>query len=129
MKKSVLGILIILMFCLTGCGTEPIQMTQAEYDAYMASITHEYKVVSVYPYIYTTTNQYGGIRSQTLRYCFTYIGSDGELHQFDKFRHMESGDWKVLLGDENKYVTVGSNEKFLYLTEETFGSMKVSNEL
>lgn len=123
MKRYILGILIILMFCLTGCNYEP--MTEEELAAYEASRTHEYQVMSVCQYIATSTNNFGAVTDQDLKYCFTYIGDDGQLHQFDDFEHTEYGLWKVCIGDENKYIVKDGFDtyRWLYLTEETFKNM------
>lgn len=111
------------MFCLTGCDFEP--MTEEERAAYEASRTHEYQVISVYQYIDTQTNNFGGVIDQSLKYCFTYIGDDGQLHQFDGFEHLEEGLWKVCIGNENKYVVKEGFDtyRWLYLTEETLINM------
>ena len=79
-----------------------------------------------YQYIFTKTNNFGAVLDQKLKYCFTYIGDDGQLHQFDDFEHTEYGLWKVCIGDENKYVVKdGFNTyRWLYLTEETFKNMR-----
>ena len=110
--------------CLTGCNSEP--MTEKERAAYEASKWHEYQVVSVYQYISTKTNNFGAVLDQELKYCFTYIGDDGQLHQFDDFEHAEYGLWKVCIGDENKYVVKDGFDtyRWLYLTEETFKNMQ-----
>ena len=130
MKKYILGILIVLMLCLTGCNSEP--MTEEERAAHEAKIAeleasriHEYQVVSVYQYIATTTNNFGAVIDQELKYCFTYIGDDGQLHQFDDFKHTEYGLWKVCIGNENKYIVKDGFDtyRWLYLTEETFKNM------
>lgn len=95
MKKYILGILIVVMLCLTGCNFEPMTEERAVYEkeraAYEASRTHEYQVVSVYQYIAIQTNNFGAVIDQDLKYCFTYIGDDGQLHQFDNFEHTEYG--------------------------------------
>jgi hypothetical protein len=123
MKKYILGILFVVMLCLTGCNSEP--MTKEERDAYEASRTHEYQVVSVYQYIATQTNNFGAVTNQELKYCFTYIGDDGQLHQIDNFEHTEYGLKKVCIGSENKYVVKDGFDtyRWLYLTEETFNNM------
>lgn len=121
MKKYILSILMILTICLTGCNYEP--MTEEEWQEYEASRTHEYPVVSVYQYMKVTkTNFYGAILDQELRYCFTYIGDDGQLHEFKDFHHTEYGLWKLYIGDENKYIVKDGFDtyRYLYLTEETF---------
>lgn len=114
MKKHLLGLLLVLLGCLTGCKT----MTEEEQN--------EYKVVTVFQYISPTTNQFGAVLNQELKYCFTYIGDDGQLHQVDDFEHTEYGLWKVYIGNENKYVVQEKGfdtYRWLYLTEETFKSL------
>lgn len=110
MKKFIIT-LILLVVCLSGCGIA--RATQEKVQT-----AHEYKVVSVYQYIATNTNRYGGVVSQELHYSFTYIGDDGQLHQIDDFEHTEYGCWKVCIGDENKYAVKGEY-MWLYLTEDT----------
>ncbi len=124
MRKYILGILFALSICLTGCNSE--SMTDEERVAYEASKWHEYQVVSVYQYISARTNNFGAILDQELKYCFTYIGDDGQLHQFDDFEHTEYGLWKVCIGDEDKYVIREDGfdtYRWLYLTEETLNNM------
>lgn len=124
MKKYILKTLIILMIFLSGCNTEPL--TEEELQAIEASRWSEYQVVSVYQYISTRTNNYGAVLDQELKYCFTYIGNDGQLHQFDDFEHTEYGLWKVCIGDKDKYVVREGFDtyRWLYLTEETFKNMQ-----
>ena len=123
MKKCISALLIVLMLFLTGCNLEPL--TEEERAAIEASRTHEYKVVSVYQYVKTYTNQFGAVTSQKLVYAFTYIGDDGQLHQVDTFYHLEHGLWKVKLGNENKYVVYENFDTYetLYLTEETLNNI------
>lgn len=123
MKRYILGILLILLVCLTGCNLEP--MTEEERAIYEASKWHEYEVISVYQYISTRTNNFGAVLDQELKYCFTYIGDDGQLHQFEDFEHTEYGLWKVCIGEENKYVIKDGFDtyRWLYLTEDTFKDM------
>lgn len=124
MKKYILRILLVLMTSLTGCNSEPL--IKEEQAAYEASKWHEYQVVSVYQYMKATkTNYFGAILDQELRYCFTYIGDDGQLHEFDDYEHTEYGLWKVCIGDENKYVVKEGFDtyRWLYLTEETFNNI------
>ena len=124
MKKYILGLLLTLIICLTGCNSEP--MTEEERAAYEAPKWHEYQVVSVYQYMKVTkTNYFRSVLDQELRYCFTYIGDDGQLHEFDDYKHTECGLWKVCIGDENKYVVKDGFDtyRWLYLTEETFKNM------
>ena len=85
-------------------------------------IVNEYEVVSVYQYTDTVTNKFGGVIRTDVKYCFTYIGSDGQLHEFDGFTHTEYGMWKLHVGKENKYVEK-DGERHLYLTKETFKNL------
>ena len=101
-NMKIITIFLISLFCLSGCNLEP--MTNEERDAYEASKCHEYQVVSVCQYISTRTNNFGAVLDQELKYSFTYIGDDGQLHEFDDFEHTEYGLWKICIGDENKYV-------------------------
>lgn len=124
MKKCILSILIMAMLCLVGCNSEPL--TEEEIQAIEESRWHEYKVVSVYQYMKVTkTNYFGAVLDQELRYCFIYIGDDGQLHEFDDYGHTEYGLWKICIGDENKYVVKDGVDtyRWLYLTEETFKNM------
>lgn len=111
------------MLCLVGCNSEPL--TEEEKQAIEESRWHEYQVVSVYQYIATQTNNFGAVIDQELRYCFTYIGDDGQLHEFEDFEHTEYGLWKICIGDENKYIVRDGVDtyRWLYLTEETFKNM------
>lgn len=124
-KKYILGILIVLTLYLTvGCSSFPT--TGEERAAYGVSRTQEYKVVSVYQYIAVQTNNFGAVLDQELKYCFSYIGNDGQLHQFDNFEHIEYGLWKIYIGNENKYVIKNDGidtYRYLYLTEETLNNM------
>lgn len=123
MKKYLLCILLVLLVCLNGCSFEP--MTEEERVAYEASKLHEYQVISVYQYISTRTNRFGAVLDEELKYCFTYMDDNGQLHQFDDFEHTEYGLWKVCIGDENKYVVKDGFDtyRWLYLTEDTFKNM------
>lgn len=123
MKKHLLCILLVLLVCLNGCSLEP--MTKEERTAYEASKLHEYQVVSVCQYMSTRTNNFGKVLDQELKYCFTYIGDDGQLHQFEDFEHTEYGLWKVCIGSQNKYVVKDGIDtyRWLYLTEDTFKNM------
>lgn len=129
MKKLLsLLLVIILGLSLFGCGTNARAMTDEELDAYIESRTKEYKVLSVYQYMDIETNHFGGVLDKSLKYCFTYIGDDGQLHEFDDFEHTEYGLWKIQIGNENKYVVrdLGLDiYRWLILTEETLTNMTV----
>jgi hypothetical protein len=107
------------------------EMTPEEYKKYIDEHTHTYEVVSVIQYISTETNRFGGVESESLKYCFTYIGDDGKLHQVDDFEHTEHGLWKVCVGNKNKYVIDDSRidtYKTLYLTRETFAEIQANSK-
>ena len=106
------------MFCLTLC------LTGCDYEEPI----YEYEVISVWQYIDTDTNVFGGVVNQEPKYCFTYIAGDGQLHQFDNFKHTEYGLWKVCIGDENKYVVkdgITDTYRWLYLTDDTLKNMSI----
>ena len=52
--------------------------------AYNANI-HDCELVSIFPYVYTETNRYGGIEDQEIRYNIMYISADGTTHTDDDF--------------------------------------------
>lgn len=111
MKRISVILLVLIIICLTGCNSKIPDL-------------EEYKVVSVYQHMFIKTNSFGGVVSQELGYCFTYMGSDNQLHQVDKFVHSEYGLHKVCIGEENKYIVDGSHQ-CLYLTEETLKSIPI----
>lgn len=110
MKKIIfLLTLLLALTCFIGCEKEPQE-----------SIISEYKVISVQTYMkVTSTNGFGAIMDQDLRYNFTYIDAQGNLYQFKDFYHTEYGCYKLCVGTENKYV-VKDEYHYLYLTEEMF---------
>lgn len=122
MKRWILLQLLVVSMMLCGCGKIP----EEDKLAYAEQHHHEYEVVSVYQYIKTETNVLGGIMRQEPRYCFNYIGDDGNLHQFDDYEHTEYGLWKICIGDENKYVVDDGIDtyRWLYLTEDTLKNMQ-----
>lgn len=120
MKRIILLLIILslILSFLVGCEQEPPEPK-----------VYEYKVISVQTYMkVTSTNTFGAILRQELRYNFTYIDSDGQLYQFSDFYHTQGGCWKLCLGKENKYVVKEhgmSTYRYLYLTEETFNNLSV----
>lgn len=122
MVKNKKYILIILMLLLTGCAESSDYVHKNELKTY--------EVVSVYQYMKVYTNNFGKIKRQELAYCFTYIGDDGQLHEFEDFHHTEYGLWKVCIGDRNEYVVKEEfldTYRWLYLTEDTLKNMKFVN--
>lgn len=95
-------------------------------DVKVDPVTYEYEVISVYPYIKTTTTIRGGITSQDVRYNINYIDNNGNIKCLQDFYNTEHGLYKLHIGDSNKivfkeqgmdtYVTV-------YLTRETYGKL------
>lgn len=111
MKKVILLLITLLLVCACffGCANEPHE-----------PVVREYRVISVQTYMkVTSTNGFGAILDQDLRYNFTYIDDQGNLYQFKDFYHTEYGRYKLCVGTENKYV-VKDNYHYLYLTEEMF---------
>ena len=113
-KVTLILILIIAFILLCACRAAVTEPTEP--------VINEYEVMSVYQYTDTITNKFGGVIDTKVKYCFTYIGDDGQLHECKDFYHTEYGIWKLHIGKKNKYVTKGS-EKHLYLTKETFKNL------
>ena len=126
-KKGIAAILVaIFMMMLSGCA-DP--MTPEEEAAYIESHTSTYEVVSVGQYLATKTNRYGGIRSQSVKYYFTYIGNDNCLHEVDDFENLEYGLTKICIGDQNQYVVYSGGfdtYEYLYLTKETLAETSLN---
>ena len=111
MKKFILPLIALLLICICFVGCENVPHEP---------VIREYRVISVQTYIkVTSTNGFGAIQGQDLRYHFTYIDDQGSLHQFKDFHHTEYGYCKLCVGTENKYVVKGDYH-YLYLTEEMF---------
>ena len=64
--------------------------------AYNANI-HDCELVSIFPYVYTETNQYGGIEDQEIKYNIMYISADGTTHTDNDFE----GD--ISIGESDIY--------------------------
>jgi hypothetical protein len=127
--KKYLSIILIILLCLsiTACNT----MTEEEKQAYIASHTYEYEVISVLHYMKPITNNFGGILRYESQYCFTYIDENGQLQEITDFYHTSHGLWKVCIGDKNKYVIQDSGidtYKYLFLTKETLSSININIE-
>lgn len=127
--KKIFFIFLLILLILTGCNNCDEQTFEISSNIYEELGAHEYKVISVYQYFKATkTNFFGEVLDQELRYCFTYIGDDGKLHEFNDFEHTEYGLWKVCVGDENKYVVKEGFDtyRWLYLTEDTLSNMQIN---
>lgn len=117
MKRKILILLLVALCitCFVSCGL-------AKSAQESTPRVQEYPVVLVDKYIAARTNPLGAVTGHDLKYCFTFIGSDGQLHTVSDFEHTEYGLWKVCLGEENKYVIKESGldtYRYLVLTEET----------
>ena len=111
MKKFILPLIALLLICICFVGCENVPHEP---------VIREYRVISIQTYMkLTSTTGFGSIRDQDLRYNFTYIDDQGNLHQFTDFHHTEYGCYKLCVGTENKYV-VKDDYHYLYLTEEMF---------
>ena len=69
---------------------------KAKEAAYNANI-HDCELVSIFPYVYTETNRYGGIEDQEIKYNIMYISADGTTHTDDDFE----GD--ISIGESDIY--------------------------
>lgn len=126
MRKFVIVLTIFaLMLCLCACNTKMTEMTEEEFAEYRASFLTEYEVCSVRQYVFTMTNNFGGVVDVELCYAFTYIDENGNLKTIDRFQHFEYGLTKVCLGDSNKYVidNYGETRRYLYLTKDAISSL------
>lgn len=66
-----------------GSGKRKAERREKE-AAYNANI-HDYELVSIFPYVYTETNQYGEIAGQGIKYNIMYISADGTTHTNNDF--------------------------------------------
>lgn len=92
--------------------------------AYNANI-HDCELVSIFPYVYTETNRYGGIKGQEIKYNIMYISADGTTHTDDEFE----GD--ISIGESDIYRVndnVGQYDKAhtsVILTKDTAAKLKI----
>ena len=92
--------------------------------AYNANI-HDCELVSIFPYVYTETNQYGGITNQEIKYSIMYISADGTTHTDNDFE----GD--ISMGESDVYRVndnVGQYDKAhtsVILTKDTAAKLKI----
>ena len=92
--------------------------------AYNANI-HDCELVSIFPYVYTETNRYGGIEDQKIKYNIMYISDDGATHTDDDFE----GD--ISIGESDIYRVndnVGQYDKAhtsVILTKDTAAKLKI----
>lgn len=130
LKKILIGFFGIWLFCFCIIGCVIIISSNSESAP---KIVREYDVISVCQYVKVNRqNCFGEVLDQKLCYSFTYIGDDGQLHQFDDFEHTEYGTHKVCIGDENKYIVEQCSidtYRFLYLTEETLKNISYNRNI
>lgn len=113
---------LLMLFLLCSCAE--LEMSDAEYRAYRASLIHSYDVCSVHQYVLPKTNQFGKITGSSLCYAFTYATSNGVLKTVNQFEHFEYGLTKVCIGDRDKYVVDESTGiRYLYLSEDTLNNL------
>ena len=93
--------------------------------AYNANI-HDYELVSIFPYVYTETNQYGGIKDQEIKYSIMYISADGTTHTDDDFEgNISIGESDIYRVNDN----VGQYDKAhtsVILTKDTAAKPKIN---
>lgn len=106
---SIITVMMLSCICITGC-----IMTDEERAEYVKSHTYEYEVLSVNHYMKPITGR--------SRYHFTYLDTDGKLHEVKDFMHIDNGIQQICISNENKYIVeysdIGKRE-WLYLTKET----------
>lgn len=92
--------------------------------AYNANI-HDCELISIFPYVYTETNQYGGITNHGIKYNIMYISADGTTHTDDDF------DGNISIGESDIYRVndnVGQYDKAhtsVILTKDTAAKLKI----
>lgn len=91
--------------------------------AYNANI-HDCELVSIFPYVYTETNQYGGITNQEIKYSIMYT-ADGTTHTDDDFEgNISIGESDIYRVNDN----VGQYDKAhtsVILTKDTAAKLKI----
>lgn len=92
--------------------------------AYNANI-HDYELVSIFPYVNTQTNQFGGITDQEIEYNVIYVSSDGTTHTDGEFTgNISIGDSDIYRINDN----VGQYDKShtsVILTRDTASELKL----
>ena len=121
-KEGKIILAFILMFLLILLGLAP-NIEPADPEVF------EYKLLSIYPYVETRTNDRGGVLSQTIKYVVSF--TDGNtVYQSDTFCP-DRGD-RFYLSEENKYVLTkyrGNVIEAVYLTEEMFENLSIKGRI
>lgn len=92
--------------------------------AYHANI-HDYELVSIFPYVNTQTNQFGGITDQEIEYNVIYVSSDGTTHTDGEF----TGN--ISIGDSDIYRVNDNVDRYdrshtsVVLTRDTASELKL----
>lgn len=92
--------------------------------AYNANI-HDCELVSIFPYVYTETNQYGGITNQEIKYNIMYISTDGTTHTDDDFEgNISIGEYDIYRVNDNvdRYDKAYTS---VILTRDTASKLKI----
>ena len=117
----------MLVFSLCGCeavkkAQEP--MTEEEYSQYLANRYEHYEVLSVFQYVETHTNIYGGVTGTSVCYSFTYLDGNDNLKTINSFEHLEYGLTRVCVGEVDEYVVDTIEDiRYLYLSKETLNKL------
>ena len=127
--KKIISILLILMLAFSLCGCESVKkaqepMTEEEYAQYLTNRYEHYEVLSVFQYVETHTNIYGGVTGTSVCYSFTYLDKSGTLHTISSFEHLEYGLTRVCVGEVDEYVVDTIEDIcYLYLSKETLNKL------
>lgn len=105
--------------------SETPEQKEARIAAWEASKHHEYEIVSVSQYIKTETNGLGAVIKQEPAFYFTYIGDDGQIHDYKDYTYSNYGLRKLAIGDTNKFVIEDGFDTYmwLYLTKDTMNNI------
>lgn len=97
---------------------------KAKEEAYNANI-HDCELVSIFPYVYTETNRYGGIEDQEIKYNIMYISADGTTHTDDDF------EGNISIGESDIYRVNDNVDHYdkahtsVILTKDTAAKLKI----
>lgn len=117
----------MLAFSLCSCeavkkAQEP--MTEEEYARYLANRYEHYEVLSVFQYVETHTNIYGGVTGTSVCYSFTYLDGNDNLRTINSFENLEYGLTRVCVGEVDEYVVDTIEDiRYLYLSKETLNKL------
>ena len=114
--KPSIFIACFMPFIVLICATNGIDIRPPE------PVRHEYELLSIYPYVDTITNNYGGVIDQDLKYVVIY--TDGEnIYQNKGFCPEEGDVFHINEDGNNKYIVVnhmGGTYEGVSLSKEMF---------